>query len=97
MLGNKNEPKISCMKFSDSGTSRARSGTFPLKQQKKAPCMEFLSRTSQGHGRGYPDVRVPDVPEISGPRALSLGCFFRPENARKFGPSDKIGGQTCNN
>ena len=28
-------------------------------------------------GPGYPDVWVPDVPGISRPKTLCLGCFFR--------------------
>ena len=48
-----------------------------LKQQKKAPCINFLSRRSQGGGQGYPDVWVPDVPGMSWPKTLSLGCFFK--------------------
>ena len=41
------------------------------KQQKKAPCRKFLSGTSQGRGQW-----VPDIPGISCPKTLTLGCFF---------------------
>ena len=57
--------------------SRGIPATPCLKQQKKAHCIEFLSGTSQGRGQGYPDVRVPDIPGISWPKTLSLGCFFQ--------------------
>ena len=47
-----------------------------LPKTTKAPCIEFLSRTSWGRGQGYPDVWIPDVPGKSCPKTLSLGCFF---------------------
>ena len=53
--------------------------------------MKFLSGTSQAQGQGYPEVWVPDVPRISCPKALSLGCFFLPDffklSAYKMGVS----------
>ena len=43
----------------------------------KVPCTKFLSGTSQGRGKGYPDARVPDVAGISSPKTLSLVSLFR--------------------
>ena len=60
-----------------------------LRQQRKAPCIKLLSGTPQGRGQGYPDMWVPDVPGISCPRALSLGCFFCP------GPKELGGRKTA--
>ena len=42
-----------------------------LKEQNKAPCIKFLSGTSQAQREG-----CPDVPGISCPKSLFLGCFF---------------------
>ena len=70
--------------FSDPGTSQPKLRDIPaiacLKQQEKAPCIKFLSGTSHGRGQRYPDVWVPDVPGLSCPKPLSLGCFFGPES-----------------
>ena len=41
---------------------------LPKTTQKRATCIFFCP--------GYPDVWAPDVPGISCPKTLSLGCFF---------------------
>ena len=55
-------PNFSCIKFFfflGSPGPNWDTLAFPcLKQQKKAPCIKFLSRTSQSQCQGYPDVWV---------------------------------------
>ena len=64
-----------CTQIQDVSTKLRDIPAIPcLKQQKKSPCVKFLSGTFHGRGQGYPDVWVSDVPRVSCPKTLSLGC-----------------------
>ena len=67
-------PKFSCIKFSESGTSRPKSRDIPattcLKQQKKTTCIKFLSGISRRLGPGCPR----NIP----PKNFMFRLFFGP-------------------
>ena len=67
--GTKNQPKVFQI--------RDILATPCLEQQKKATCISFCP--------GYPDVWVPDVPGLSCPRTLPLGCFLLPDTCGIWG------------
>ena len=70
---------FSCIKFFRSRDVPTQTGIPAIpcwNNRARAPCIKFLSETSQGRGLGYPKVWVPDVPGISCPITLSCGCFL---------------------
>ena len=76
-IGNRKE--FACMKFFWSWDVPIQIAGHPghsvSKTTEKGASHKFWSWTSQGRGQGHPDVWVPDVPGISCPKTLSVGCF----------------------
>ena len=53
-----------------------------LSKTKESPCIEFLSRTSQGFGQGYLSVWAPDVPKRSCQNSMVM-LFSHPDHLWK--------------